>query len=138
MCLLAFHHRGEQVVCKRVCDDCRYFDPETVGLDFEGMCSDIESAPEGSIIVLHGTLPKFQLYNSNEVKYCHYYNCFQACFHFCYHRQYGGTPGVAQKPCALTLSAATCHVRYVRIDFDAEHTAFYGKAECWASDSMRT
>ncbi|KAL3132881.1 L-asparaginase 1 [Trebouxia sp. C0009 RCD-2024] len=32
----------------------RYFNPETVGLDFEGMCSDIEAAPEGSIIVLHG------------------------------------------------------------------------------------
>ncbi len=35
---------------------CRYFDPETVGLDFEGMCSDLEAAPEGSIIVLHGML----------------------------------------------------------------------------------
>lgn len=33
---------------------CRYFDPETVGLDFEGMASDLEAAPEGSIIVLHG------------------------------------------------------------------------------------
>lgn len=33
---------------------CRYFDPETVGLDFEGMCSDLDTAPEGSIIVLHG------------------------------------------------------------------------------------
>jgi aspartate/tyrosine/aromatic aminotransferase len=33
----------------------RYFDPETVGLDFEGMKADLEAAPEGSIIVLHGT-----------------------------------------------------------------------------------
>ena len=41
------------------CHDRRYFDPETVGLDFEGMCSDIESAPEGSIIVLHGKLTVF-------------------------------------------------------------------------------
>ena len=32
----------------------RYFDPETVGLDFEGMLDDIRSAPEGSIILLHG------------------------------------------------------------------------------------
>ena len=39
---------------KCVCHGCRYFDPETVGLDFEGMCSDIKAAPEGSIIVLHG------------------------------------------------------------------------------------
>ncbi len=37
----------------------RYFDPETVGLDFEGMCSDLESAPEGSIIVLHGKLTQY-------------------------------------------------------------------------------
>ena len=32
----------------------RYFDPETVGLDFEGMLDDIRNAPEGSIILLHG------------------------------------------------------------------------------------
>jgi len=32
----------------------RYFDPETVGLDFTGMIEDIKAAPEGSIIVLHG------------------------------------------------------------------------------------
>lgn len=32
----------------------RYFDPETVGLDFEGMLADIKAAPEGSVIVLHG------------------------------------------------------------------------------------
>lgn len=38
---------------------CRYFDPETVGLDFEGMTADLEAAPEGSIIVLHGKLPSF-------------------------------------------------------------------------------
>ena len=35
---------------------CRYFDPETVGLDFEGMAEDLQAAPEGSIIVLHGAL----------------------------------------------------------------------------------
>ena len=33
---------------------CRYFDPETVGLDFAGMLEDIEAAPNGSIILLHG------------------------------------------------------------------------------------
>lgn len=32
----------------------RYFDPKTVGLDFEGLMEDIRAAPEGSIIVLHG------------------------------------------------------------------------------------
>ena len=32
----------------------RYFDPETIGLDFEGMKEDIGNAPEGSVIVLHG------------------------------------------------------------------------------------
>ncbi|KAK3252020.1 L-asparaginase 1 [Cymbomonas tetramitiformis] len=32
----------------------RYFDPETVGLDFAGMMEDIKGAPDGSIIVLHG------------------------------------------------------------------------------------
>ncbi|KAG0625995.1 hypothetical protein M758_2G094600 [Ceratodon purpureus] len=32
----------------------RYFDPKTVGLDFEGMMEDIENAPDGSIMLLHG------------------------------------------------------------------------------------
>ncbi|XP_047339559.1 aspartate aminotransferase, chloroplastic-like [Impatiens glandulifera] len=32
----------------------RYYDPKTVGLDFDGMMSDIKSAPEGSFILLHG------------------------------------------------------------------------------------
>ena len=32
----------------------RYFDPSTVGLDFTGMMEDIRSAPDGSIVVLHG------------------------------------------------------------------------------------
>eukprot|EP00891_Asterochloris_glomerata_P004852 jgi/Astpho2/4852/fgenesh1_pm.00069_%23_3_t len=32
----------------------RYFDPETVGLDFDGMFEDLGNAPEGSIVVLHG------------------------------------------------------------------------------------
>jgi aspartate aminotransferase len=31
----------------------RYFDPATVGLDFEGMKEDIKAAPKGSIILLH-------------------------------------------------------------------------------------
>ena len=35
-------------------DTYRYFKPETVGLDFEGMMEDIENAPEGSVILLHG------------------------------------------------------------------------------------
>lgn len=32
----------------------RYFDPKTVGLDFDGMIADIKNAPMGSIILLHG------------------------------------------------------------------------------------
>ena len=32
----------------------RYFDPSTVGLDFDGMIDDISGAPNGSIVVLHG------------------------------------------------------------------------------------
>ncbi|ODO05791.1 hypothetical protein I350_04852 [Cryptococcus amylolentus CBS 6273] len=31
----------------------KYFDKDTVGLDFEGMKADIEKAPDGSIILLH-------------------------------------------------------------------------------------
>jgi aspartate aminotransferase len=31
----------------------RYFDPSTVGLDFEGMLEDIKAAPSGSVILLH-------------------------------------------------------------------------------------
>ena len=32
----------------------QYFDPETIGLNFEGMKADISAAPDGSIILLHG------------------------------------------------------------------------------------
>lgn len=32
----------------------RYYDPKTVGLDFEGMIADIKAAPSGSFILLHG------------------------------------------------------------------------------------
>ncbi|KAL6534135.1 Aspartate aminotransferase, cytoplasmic [Orobanche hederae] len=32
----------------------RYYDPKTVGLDFEGMIADIKAAPEGSFVLLHG------------------------------------------------------------------------------------
>nr|GMD42576.1 aspartate aminotransferase, chloroplastic [Ipomoea batatas] len=32
----------------------RYYDPKTVGLDFEGMLEDIKAAPDGSFILLHG------------------------------------------------------------------------------------
>ncbi|KAG2245275.1 hypothetical protein Bca52824_092875 [Brassica carinata] len=32
----------------------RYYDPKTIGLDFEGMIADIKEAPEGSFILLHG------------------------------------------------------------------------------------
>ncbi|PSC75103.1 aspartate aminotransferase [Micractinium conductrix] len=31
-----------------------YFDPETIGLDFGGMVADLQAAPEGSVVVLHG------------------------------------------------------------------------------------
>lgn len=33
---------------------CRYFDADTVGLDFKGMMEDITKAPDGSILLLHG------------------------------------------------------------------------------------
>ena len=33
----------------------QYFDKQTIGLDFKGMTSDLEAAPDGSIVVLHGT-----------------------------------------------------------------------------------
>ncbi|KAF8072598.1 Aspartate aminotransferase P2 [Scenedesmus sp. PABB004] len=32
----------------------RYFDADTVGLDFEGMTADLNAAPDGSIVLLHG------------------------------------------------------------------------------------
>ncbi|XWS72725.1 hypothetical protein CRYUN_Cryun02cG0065000 [Craigia yunnanensis] len=32
----------------------RYYDPKTVGLDFEGMIADIKAASDGSFILLHG------------------------------------------------------------------------------------
>ncbi|XP_072978627.1 aspartate aminotransferase, chloroplastic-like [Typha angustifolia] len=32
----------------------RYYDPRTVGLDFEGMIADIKAAPDGSFVLLHG------------------------------------------------------------------------------------
>ena len=31
----------------------RYFDGESKGLDFAGMCEDLEAAPEGSVVLLH-------------------------------------------------------------------------------------
>lgn len=31
----------------------RYYHPETVGLDFEGMCADMRAAPKGSVFLLH-------------------------------------------------------------------------------------
>ncbi|KAK6119727.1 hypothetical protein DH2020_046546 [Rehmannia glutinosa] len=32
----------------------RYYDPKTVGLDFDGMIADIKAAPEGTFVLLHG------------------------------------------------------------------------------------
>lgn len=32
----------------------RYFDPKTVGLDFKGLMEDLEGAPAGSVVLLHG------------------------------------------------------------------------------------
>ena len=32
----------------------RHFDPATIGLDFAGLMEDLEAAPDGSVIVLHG------------------------------------------------------------------------------------
>ena len=31
----------------------RYYDKDTIGLDFDGMIADLRSAPEGSIVLLH-------------------------------------------------------------------------------------
>lgn len=31
-----------------------YYDPKSIGLDFDGMISDIKAAPEGSFVLLHG------------------------------------------------------------------------------------
>jgi aspartate aminotransferase len=31
----------------------KYFNKETVGLDFEGMCADLEAAEDGSAVLLH-------------------------------------------------------------------------------------
>lgn len=31
----------------------RYYDPKTLGLDFDGMCEDLAAAPDGSIVLLH-------------------------------------------------------------------------------------
>ena len=44
----------------------RYYDPKTIGLDFEGMVEDLSNAPEGSVVVLHGKLlikPNIVSYN---------------------------------------------------------------------------
>ena len=35
----------------------RYYDPKTIGLDFQGMLEDLGQAPDGSVVVLHGKLP---------------------------------------------------------------------------------
>jgi hypothetical protein len=32
----------------------RYFDPDTVGLDFKGLMEDLTAAPNGSVVLLHG------------------------------------------------------------------------------------
>ena len=37
----------------------RYYEPKTVGLDFEGMMEDLRGAPEGSVVILHGIPPLF-------------------------------------------------------------------------------
>ncbi len=34
----------------------RYFEPASVGLDFEGLMEDLRGAPEGSVVVLHGDI----------------------------------------------------------------------------------
>lgn len=39
----------------------RYFDPETVGLDFQGMVDDLTAAPDGSVVVLHGATLHYAL-----------------------------------------------------------------------------
>jgi hypothetical protein len=55
-----FLHAFHSAAC--ACSD-RYFDPETVGLDFKGMTADLEAAPEGSLVVLHGEESMLQYFN---------------------------------------------------------------------------
>ncbi len=48
------NHRNIAALAGVSWESYRYFDPETVGLDFQGMIEDIKNAPEGSVIMLHG------------------------------------------------------------------------------------
>lgn len=50
------------------CGKYRYFDPKTVGLDFEGMIADLDSVPKGSVIVLHGKSVFFFLFKKLKTK----------------------------------------------------------------------
>ncbi|KAK8509348.1 hypothetical protein V6N12_018426 [Hibiscus sabdariffa] len=43
----------------------RYYDPKTVGLDFEGMIVGIKAAREGSFVLLHGCAQQSNRYRSN-------------------------------------------------------------------------
>lgn len=61
----------------------RYFDADTVGLDFKGLMADIEAAPEGSVIVLHGAATQRA----------------HACMHRLVHQPAGGTHGSARHAC---------------------------------------
>ncbi len=51
----------------------RYFDRATRGLDFSGMCEDLEAAPDGSVIMLQGAW-RFKhnraMYMSNQQAAC--------------------------------------------------------------------
>jgi hypothetical protein len=40
----------------------RYYNPETRGLHFEGMCADIAAAPKGSVILLHACARTYLLF----------------------------------------------------------------------------
>ena len=52
-----------------------YFDKQTIGLDFKGMTSDLEAAPDGSVVVLHGTPLELGL-TQRVCKHCWRYLCY--------------------------------------------------------------
>lgn len=52
-CIQVIFQVAAQVIDTFPCT--RYYDPKTIGLDFEGMLEDLGNAPDGSVVVLHGS-----------------------------------------------------------------------------------
>ena len=46
-------HRTTSAKCGFEWKNYRYFDPKTKGLDFTGMCEDIDKAPSESLFLMH-------------------------------------------------------------------------------------